>query len=119
MTKTKLRRFEKAIEKAQAAFRAEVEKLAVEARAEILPYFQKHRLTFSAGNGTWFISKPSADDSDYYRQDDHVEDDALPENIRDLLNLEVAHGDHLGFYVADIKRDEGRSQKAPSSASSR
>jgi hypothetical protein len=49
---------------AQAAFRAEVDALAEKARAEILPYFKKRNYDYKAGNGTWFISKPAADDAD-------------------------------------------------------
>ena len=104
MTKTKRLRFTRAIDKAQAAFRAEIEKLAAQARAEILPYFRTHGLDFRAGNGDWIISKPSADTAPYYRYEDHVDDDELPADIRELLMLEVGHRDHLGFYIADIKR---------------
>lgn len=106
VSKKKLGQLSKALETAQAAFRAEVESLAEKARAEILPYFKKHGFTYTAGNGTWFISKPAADDSNYYRPDNYVTDDDLPANIRDLLMLEIAHGDHLGFYIRDIKRGE-------------
>jgi hypothetical protein len=106
LSKKKLGQFSKALEAAQAAFRAEVEALAEQARVEILPYFKKHNFDYTAGNGTWFISKPAADDADYYKPDNHVEDDALPKNIRDLLMLEIVHGDHLGFYIRDIKRGE-------------
>lgn len=106
LSKKTLGTFTKAIEAAQAAFRADVEKLAESARAEILPYFKKRGFDFRAGNGSWLISRPEADSAPYYRPDDHVEDDELPKNIRDLLNLEVALHDHLGFYIRDIKRGE-------------
>ena len=106
LAKKKLGAFTKAVEAAQAAFRAQVEDLAEAARAEILPYFKARGYDFTAGNGTWFISKPAADHADYYRPEQHVNDDELPKNIRDLLNLEVALHDHLGFYIRDIKRGE-------------
>ena len=106
LAKKKLDLFSKALEAAQAAFRAEVEKLAEEARAEILPYFKKHGFDFKAGNGTWFISKPEADAANYYRPEDYVEDDDLPANIRALLYLETAYNQPLGSYVCDIKRGE-------------
>ncbi len=99
MTKTKLQHFARAIEKAEAAFRAEITKLAAQARAEILPYFRAHNLDYQAGNGTWFITRPGVTSHDRF-----VDDDELPPNIRDLLWLEVARADHLGFYIADIKR---------------
>ena len=106
LSKKKLGQFSKALEIAQAAFRAEVEKLADQARAEILPYFKKRNYDYKAGNGTWFISKPAADDADYYRPELHVEDDDLPANIRELLYLEIEHGQPLGYFIGDIKRGE-------------
>lgn len=106
LTKKKLGQLSRALEAAQAAYRAEIEKLAEQARAEILPYFKRHNFDFTAGNGTWFISKPAADDADYYRPELHVEDDDLPKNIRDVLYLEVEHGQPLGYFIRDIKRGE-------------
>src|SRR5574342_869199 len=92
LTKKKLGQLSRALEAAQAAYRAEIEKLAEQARTEILPYFKRHHFDLTAGNGTWFISKPAADDADYYRPELHVEDDDLPKNIRDVLYLEGEHG---------------------------
>ena len=106
LSKKKLGRLSKALETAQAAFRAEVEKLAEQARAEILPYFKKHNYDYKAGNGTWCISKPAADDADYYRPELHVEDDDLPENIRTVLYLETEYNQPLGYFIADIKRGQ-------------
>jgi hypothetical protein len=107
LAKKKLTAFEKAVETAQAGFAAEVDKLAEAARAEILPYFKKHKLSFVAGGGWgWVISKPSADKASYYRPDDHVEDEDLPQHIRELLNLEVAYNDQLGLHIREIKRGE-------------
>ena len=106
LSKKKLGQLSKTLETAQAAFRAEVEKLAEQARTEILPYFKKHNYDYMAGNGTWFISKPAADDADYYRPELHVEDDDLPENIRAVLYLETEYNQPLGYFIADIKRGE-------------
>jgi hypothetical protein len=106
LTQKKHVQFSKELEAVQSAFQAAIEKLAEKARTEILPYFKKHGFDFVAGNGSWFISRPAADTAPYYRPDDYVEDEKLPKNIRDLLNLEVARGDHLGFYIRDIKRGE-------------
>jgi hypothetical protein len=107
LTKKKLGQFSKVLEAAQAAFRAEVEKLAEQTRTEILPYFKKHGLDFMAGNGSWVITivdKENGREADDYEM--LVDDDKLPKNIRDALMLEVAYADHLGFYVRDIKRGE-------------
>jgi len=106
LPKKKLGQFSKELEAVQAAFRAEIEALAERARAEILPYFKKHNYDYTAGNGTWFISKPAAADADYYRPELHVEDDDLPANIRELLYLETERGQPLGFFIRDIKRGE-------------
>ena len=106
LPKKKLGQLSKTLEAAQAAFRAAVEKLAEEARAEILPYFKKHNYDYVAGNGTWFISKPAADDADYYRPADYVEDDELPENIRAVLCMETEYNQPLGYFIRDIKRGE-------------
>jgi hypothetical protein len=107
LTKKKLAHLSRALENVQAAFLFSVEQLAEEARAEILPYFKKHGLGFVAGAGWgWSISKPSADTAPHHRPDDYVEDDALPQNIRDLLNLEVSYNDQLGLHIREIKRGE-------------
>lgn len=97
VSKGKLAKITMALEDTQVAFRVEVEKLAERARAEIMPYFKEHDLDFMAGNGTWFIS---------HSRKGAVTDDELPQNIRALLSLEVAHADYLGFYIRDIKRGE-------------
>lgn len=106
LSKSKLGELSKALETAQAAFQAQIEALAEKARAEILPYFKKHGFSYTAGNGTWSISRPEADNAPYYRPKDHVKDEELPQNIRELLNLEITYGDYLGFYIRDIKRGE-------------
>ena len=106
LSKRQFGQISKALETAKAVFRAEVEKLAEQARAEILPYFKKHNYDYKAGNGTWFISKPAADDADYYRMADYVEDDDLPENIRAVFYLETEYNQPLGYFIADIKRGE-------------
>ena len=106
LSKKKLGQLSKALEAAQAAFRAEVEKLAEQARAEILPYFKKHNFDFMAGNGSWVITRRERGDGEEFVSDRFVGDDELPQNILDLLLLDVARHDHLGFYVRDIKRGE-------------
>jgi len=106
LSKKKLGQLSKTLATAQTAFRAEVEKLADQARSEILPYFKKHNYDYVAGNGTWFISKPAADKAPYYRPGDHVEDDELPENIRAVLYMEIEYNQPLGYFIRDIKRGE-------------
>jgi hypothetical protein len=106
LSKKKLGQLSKALEAAQAAFRSQIEKLAEKARAEILPYFKEHNYEYMAGNGTWFISKPASDNASYYRPGDHVEDDDLPANIRELLYMETERGQPLGYFIRDIKRGE-------------
>lgn len=103
VTKKKLGQIAKAMRDTQAAFRFQVDLLAEEARNEILPYFKKHDLEFTTGNGTWAISKPGAS---YNTPELFVRDEDLPANIRDLLCLETEHNRPLGFYIRDIKRGE-------------
>lgn len=107
LSKTKLKQLSNELEAAQEVFQHHVDVLAEKVRAEILPYFKKHGLGFVAGAGWgWIISKPSADTAPYYRPDDHVEDDALPQNIRELLNLEVGYNNQLGLHIREIRRGE-------------
>ena len=107
LSKKKLGQLSKALEVTQAAFRAEIDKLAEQARIEILPYFKKHGFDFKAGNGSWVITRPNGDrEGCIGAAARFVDDDALPANIRDVLMLEIAHADHLGFYIRDIKRGE-------------
>jgi hypothetical protein len=107
LSKRTLGQFSKGLEAAQAAFHAEVEKLAEQARVEILPYFKLHGFSFVAGAGWgWSISKPSADTAPYYRPEDHVQNEDLPQNICKLLNLEVAYNNQLGLHIREIKRGE-------------
>lgn len=100
LSKRQLGQLSKMLDDAQSVFYDKVYALAAQVRDEILPYFKKHSLDYVAGNGTWIISRLEG------RFETSVGDDELPKNIRDLLMLEVAHGDHLGFYVRDIKRGE-------------
>lgn len=102
VSKKKLGQFSKTLESTKAAFHAELEKLAELARAEILPYFKEHGLDFKAGNGSWCISRIDEEDG----REQLIDDDALPTNIHDLLMLEIAYNDYLGFYVREIERGE-------------
>jgi hypothetical protein len=102
LPKPKLKKIAKTLDDMRGAFDDEVTRLAEQARAEILPYFKKHDLDYRAGNGDWLVTR----NNDRVGDDHFVHDDALPANIRELLMLEVAYGNHLGFYIRDIKRGE-------------
>jgi hypothetical protein len=106
VTSEQAKYFATAVASAQTDFRRAVDELAQNARAALLPYFAEHRLTYMSGNGTWFIEDTKKRKKDGLNN--FVEDDALPKEIRDTLMLEVAHGDHLGFYIRDIKRADWR-----------
>lgn len=82
----------------------EIYALAEEARALILPYFQKRGWDYTTGNGTWLITKEITVDKEV--QDKMIADSELPKWLSELLYLEVAHGAYLGFYINDIKREE-------------
>jgi hypothetical protein len=102
LPKPKLKKIAKTLDDMRGAFGDEVSRLAEQARAEILPYFKKHDLDYRAGNGDWLVTR----NNDRVGDEHFVHDNALPANIRELLMLEVAHADHLGFYIRDIKRGE-------------
>ena len=102
LTQKKFAQLSRSLKASQAAFRAEIDKLAEQVRVEILPYFKTHDFDFMAGNGSWVITRPG----DHVGHERFVDDDELPKNIRDALMLEIAHADHLGFYMRDIKRGE-------------
>jgi hypothetical protein len=105
LTKKKIEQFSSALEAAQAAFGAEIDKLAEQARAEILPYFKEHGLDFVAGAGWgWSITRPAG--SSRRHAEKFVQDDDLPQYIRELLNLEVAYNDQLGLHIRPINRGE-------------
>lgn len=73
LTKKKLGQLSEALDAAQAAFRAEVDKIAEQARAEILPYFKKHGFDFRAGNGSWFITRPNGEHAERWVDDDELQ----------------------------------------------
>ena len=78
--------------------------LAIGKRARnrmILPYFSAHKLTYASGNGTWYVNTVSGE---------FVDDDDLPDDIRDLLTIEVARGDHLGFYIDNIEPEHWKAR---------
>ena len=103
LSKKKLDQFAKGLEDMQAAFAEEVAKLAELARAEILPYFKKHDLDFVAGAGWgWRITRPPG--SSRRHAEKFVQDEDLPQHIRELLNLEVGYNNQLGLHIRDIKR---------------
>jgi len=107
LPKPKLKKLAKTLDDMLGAFDEEIHKLAEQARSEILPYFKAHDYDYAAGNGQWFISKPSSVGAPYYREDDYVAHDDLPANIRELLMLDVGLTNAcLGYYIRDIKRGE-------------
>jgi hypothetical protein len=109
LSKRKLCQLSKKLEAAKVTFRTEVERLADQARTEILSYCQEHGLDFKAGNGSWCITRLDEEDG----REILVDDDELPINIRALLMLEVAHADHLGFYLCDVERPPQKKDRTP------
>ncbi len=78
------------IESAQARFSKDIEAIAVQASAKIYPYLRKHRWTYIAGNGEWYIYDPSGV---------RIDDDDLPKWFKEMLWLEIGYGDYLGYYI--------------------
>jgi hypothetical protein len=102
------RRNTSAVSAAAERFTAEVEALNKErrrkllalgkrARKILLPYFIGKRLTYMTGNGDWYIKDTA---------DSFIDDDDLPAEILAVLMVEVGYGDHIGFYVDDIRETD-------------
>lgn len=94
-TAAQSRQIAKLLADAQTVFRKQVEAIAVQARAAILPYFQEHGLTYICGHGTWYIERPDGT---------RVDDEDLPGSIRKILYQEVEYNNLLGFWIFDIAR---------------
>ena len=82
-----------ALETARTAYDQEVDRLAEHARDQLIPYFQKRGWSYTAGNGTWFITD---------RRGRPLADEQLPTVIYNMLYLEIEHGQYLGFRIRDI-----------------
>lgn len=82
------------VEAIEAAQRKKLQAIGNRARKILLPYFREHKLTYLAGNGDWFVQDTAGN---------FIDDDNLPAEILALLMVEIGRGDHLGFYVDDIK----------------
>lgn len=89
----KARAVARALHEARRTFDQQVQQVADLAREQLVPYFQKRGWSYMAGNGTWLISD---------RRGRHIEDPKLPTAVRDVLCLEVEHGQLLGFFIRDI-----------------
>lgn len=99
-----MKRFKKAFEAVEAAHQAALENLAEDVRVNlIMPVCKKHKLGFLSGMGTFFFSKGNLTIAS--------KEDALQHRMRvlipilEVLNLEVSHGQYLGFWVGDVKED--------------
>ena len=80
--------YEKRINKAYEAYTSEIERIAEEARQNILiPYLDRMGYTFLTGNGTYTIFNPK-DRSNVFND---VDLDKLPKRIKNILQLEVNH----------------------------
>lgn len=82
-----------ALKSARARFDHEVAQVAELARDQLVPYFQKRGWSYRAGNGTWRIAD---------RRNRALEESKLPAAVREVLYLEVSHGQYLGSFLRDI-----------------
>jgi hypothetical protein len=89
-----VKRFEGLVEVIEAERTRKLLAVGKRARKILLPYFIEKRLTYMTGNGEWYINDTKGD---------FIDDDDLPAEIRALLMIEVGYGDHVGFYIDDIK----------------
>lgn len=93
--------FEKELKLLQEEFDRKVTKLAEEVRAElVIPACHKYKLDFISGMGRFLFFRGELQIAD--------EDDAKRYNIPalkpifEVLNLEVSHGQYLGYWVSDV-----------------
>ena len=89
-----VKRFTAEVEAIDRERRRKLLALGKRARKIILPYFREHKLTYVAGNGTWFVNDTKGR---------FIDDDGLPAEISKLLMVEIGRGDHIGFYIDEIK----------------
>lgn len=87
---------------------ADVAELGEQVRTEvIIPLCRTYQLTFTSGMGSFFFT-----DSDNYDYIDTRSPDFPPERkkvfapVFTLLNQELTRNDYLGFYVADVKKED-------------
>jgi len=98
--------FTERFEKLQEEHRKALDDLGEDVRQRVVaPACRKHGLTFTSGMGDFFFTVRE-NGEDVYIHDcegarDAGFDDLCP--IFDLLNQEVSRGDHLGYYVGDVR----------------
>lgn len=104
----RLRSFESKLNKLQDAFTKSVQELADEVREEVSAICVKHKLDYMAGNGvmvfygSWGGDEVSIGNS---RDAETDYDGAFSYLVKifEVLELEVARDDYLGYYVADVR----------------
>lgn len=92
---TKIAKFQRTAERIVNEYHKDIEELAEEARAIMLPYFKKHKMAYLSGNGTWYILVNGVT----------VDNDELPKWLRDLLYIEFGRDDLLGLWIGHIYPD--------------
>jgi hypothetical protein len=89
------------------SFDDEMTALGEKVRAElVLPACRKHKLRFSSGNGDYFFAKGDARyggvNAAWHPKLSMAAQSTL-KPIMDLLDQEVSHGQHLGYFVVDVE----------------
>ena len=95
--------------------RRRIDALADRIREDVvIPLCRRHKLNFVAGNGTFYFFDPKLDvhHSVKPRAMMSEPDVALQARLPDvaeafkILDLEVSHGDYLGFYIGDVRNED-------------
>jgi len=102
-------KYDKELESIQADFRAKVEALADKVRTDLMiPVCRRHQLEFYSGNGTFFFDWEELQLSSLHTGLDTPEGRAIKrfrlQSILEVLDLEVSHNNHLGFYCRDVRK---------------
>lgn len=95
--------------------RRRIEALADRVREDVvIPLCRRYKLNFVAGNGTFYFFDPKLDvhHSVTPRAMMSGSEVAMRARLPDvaeafkILDLEVSHGDYLGFYITDVRDDD-------------
>jgi hypothetical protein len=102
MSKIAVAELRRDLEAAEQRWQNEVQSIANEARKLMLPHFTKYNLVYVAGNGSWYLGKKTEGSTFAEALRNEVDEDTLPQWIREMLRIEVGRGFRLGDYIEDI-----------------
>lgn len=97
--------FEEELEFLQKEFDSKVQALADRVRQElVVPVCKIHGLRFISGMGTFFFSKGKVNVGSLPTgyDEERLNEQCNLSPIMEILDLEVSHGQYLGYWVSDV-----------------